>query len=117
MRELKFRIFVEEYKQLCEVLSIDFVNDYCCVLPEDELEGWNQIIVKGLEKLEQFTGRYDNNGEEVYVGDILSDDGNILGEVFQWDDGQYSCGGYTGEHIGEFVKIGNIHENADLLNE
>ena len=67
--EYKFRYYSEEYKELLPVLDIDFVNDCFYILPFAELEGGNQIEVKGLDKLEQYIGLEDQHGIKIYDGD------------------------------------------------
>lgn len=42
MREYKFRAFHKNYKFLCDVLDIDFVNKNVYVLPDYALESGGQ---------------------------------------------------------------------------
>jgi len=84
--------------------------------------------------LEQFTGLYDKNGEEIYEGDVLTViDPNGEREVncvVEWDSGasaytyepEQGYGHFDVSSIGwavamgfSFEVIGNIHENPELL--
>lgn len=72
MREIKFRAWNKETKQICDVLLVCFVNQYVNVLPFENLEGGSQEtwFFKDIE-LMQFTGLYDKNLQPIYEGDIV----------------------------------------------
>jgi len=76
--------------------------------------------------LEQFTGRHDKHGKEIWEGDIVRcswgkyGDCDILGTV-KWDN-EYAMFivDTTDESIGtmgQIEVIGNIHENEELIHE
>ncbi|MDN6069387.1 YopX family protein, partial [Leuconostoc sp.] len=111
MREIKFRVWDNEENNFWgEGRSLSLVS-----LVSDSLVNDDSTV------LEQYTGLKDFNGAEIYEGDILQDvdDSTIVG-VVEYDKafGEYDCGDNNlYECTRDCVVIGNIHENADLLND
>jgi uncharacterized phage protein (TIGR01671 family) len=143
MREIKFRAWMKDQKEMCEVLMINFQNNHIGVKTKD----YNIIQVGSLWKytqkvarfddveLMQYTGLKDKNGVEIYEGDIL--------RVLNDNIGEYECGEVVMGGLGlwairlcglkvpvfEFIDnrlsivhsterievIGNIYENPELL--
>ena len=63
MREIKFRAWLKETKEMIPVYQIDFNNGI--INSESAWRTESEYI------LEQFTGLYDRNGVEIYEGDKI----------------------------------------------
>lgn len=112
MREIKFRAWD------------NILNEYFSWEDSIKFNNYHDLIednYNGAVSLEQYTGLKDKNGVEIYEGDIVS--ASIFG--FQ-ETGlvEYSPFGewvFGDIRLFEFMSsltvIGNIHENADLLEE
>lgn len=106
MREIKFRAWDKENKKIVDVI------DFSCMNYPDKYE------------VMQYTGLLDKNGKEIYEGDVVNIDRNIVNEVgdessetiegveIKWNYEQLQQLTYDIEGI---KVIGNIYENPDLL--
>ena len=138
-RELKFRVWDNEYKQWTsyseyQSLPDDFIR-YTDCNPLFELRGRDGEQQRFV--IEQYTGLKDKNGKEIYEGDIVSTiytdqvDKKIGDIVYTTEVGAYRV--RCGQHLLPIVTyrvvggspqglltvadevIGNIHENPELL--
>ena len=121
MRELKFRAWDKQEKQMMKVSAISLENKEIGV---KDFRTYHFFRIKNIE-LMQYTGLKDKNGTEIYEGDVVKVEGD--GEIYrvEWI---YSGFGleprYNSPHypiLGnvklrkKIEVIGNIHENPELL--
>lgn len=118
MREIKFRVWEENIKQM--FYNAGIVNDELYLM----LDGIGFDVVGDYRefKLMQFTGLKDKNGKEIYEGDIVrhATDEGIYKVIFE-DGGFYvkNLFEYDFQTINEYPLevIGNIYENPELLGD
>lgn len=118
MREIKFRAWDTENQTWTFVTLGDLVCGACLSSGGKPLSGARQ-------KWEQYTGLKDENGKEIYEGDIVSmnleDEELEQGDckLISFRDGCFRVGnGYEDEagfHLRDWRIVGNIHENTELL--
>ncbi len=127
MREIKFRAWIPNWKMM-------FYSDHICMSrvktgfeyypaailldngkqPPDDMPNTDNII------LMQYTGLKDKNGREIYEGDIVrggwDSETPRLVEFIEGGFEPFSRHtGEAGEWYGGVSVIGNIYENAELL--
>ncbi len=92
----------------------------------DDSDGKHEAYLEQTvdEVLDQCTGVKDENGKYIFEGDILKDKNGVIFQVFFQDNGNLPGFARTrldgGEDIlieNDWLIIGNIWENPELLNE
>lgn len=124
MKELKFRAWIKNYNCYADILGFEqgrlFVQ-----FQSGEREQHRLYVPIEDCVLEQYTDLKDNNGKEIYEGDIVEYDWYIrndksyrVKEKVVFDDmGARVCGHNRIRNCSGVEVIGNIHENADLLGD
>lgn len=119
MREIKFRAFDKEKKEMVPVAGICWhmgkIDDVSTGGIGFGVSHHNAASRYGLM---QFTGLRDKNGKEIYEGDVLQTLGPRI--TVEWHGsigGEFDCTGYdfTQDDCDEWEVIGNIHENQELV--
>lgn len=100
MREFKFREWHQNHMRYWD--EIGFFHLY--------------ILNDGKGIFEQYTGLHNDDGAELYEGDILldTDTGYIVGAV-EYREDCFWCGDYGLIDCIDCQVVGNIHENPELL--
>ena len=125
-RDIKFRVWIKNRKEIFEVILIDYVSKQVTYL----LERVGHLLNIRHDKfndveLMQYTGLKDKNNKEIYEGDILFES---FGEkyykvVFENGSFRVEFKGDFEEHSLDLIDVvaqgceivGNIYENPELL--
>jgi uncharacterized phage protein (TIGR01671 family) len=116
MREIKFRAWDTNKKEIREVTGINWYDEYIWV---DETPMTGEKLPIETTPLMQFTGLKDKNGKEIYEGDVVITPKGICSVTFEFGCfytitvSRYRIGGWGS---GRIEVIGNIYESPELLN-
>ena len=121
MREIKFRAWNKQKKEMMKVSSISLENKEIAV---KDFGTYHFFRIKDIE-LMQYTGLKDKNGKEIYEGDIvvLNNIENDNMCIVRYEHSSYRLEGWSlredlSNVEGRFLEVvGNIYENKNLLEE
>lgn len=128
-REIKFRgISIDEwvYGMLCKVNEGDTEHGepikYKIQTDEKEYGEYVKCFITDENTIGQYTGLHDENGKEIYEGDILiNDDDEIAVIKYSDTDALFEliiddvAENFSNESSKWWEVIGNIYDNSDLL--
>jgi uncharacterized phage protein (TIGR01671 family) len=133
MREIKFRVWDKGTTRNASMFNISgFVlhgSEYR-IWYEFKYDGQTQIFNRSYSKrdliLMQYTGLKDNNGKEIYEGDVVKETWRVEPCLVGFDYGQFALCSPDGTYYTELYSqdmdenleiIGNIYENPELLKD
>lgn len=129
MRDIKFRAWDRENKEMLDVQELDYQDSYSGQ-PMVRTTMYNDYFDTEDMILMQYTGLKDITGKEIYEGDIVAELGHYVNsdklvyQKIQWKE-SYSCwlrGEYqrlTPKNIEKYriAVVGNIYNKSYLLEE
>ena len=129
MREIKFRVWCKQTEEMHAVERLGFDNGELWYIEDEDRETEPPYFPDRNDSvLMQYTGLKDKNGKEIYEGDILTKVKNSSLDLYvSWcqDECYYDLRSLSGVPFKKLTKnnviksevIGNIYENAELLEE
>ena len=127
MKDLKFRAWLKNYNCYADVLGFEQGRLFVQFQSGERAQHRLYVPIEDCV-LEQYTGLKDKNGKEIYEGDIVEYTTCYYGnekrhrkvvEWKEWDSDDFGEPHNIGFfYLSECMEvIGNVHENADLLEE
>ena len=124
---LQPKAYSKEKQKVYDVKYIDFDNETLELLTEQQFDFYAHVYDFDEVEFMENTGLKDKHGDYVYVGDILTDEGILGDDSFDYgevekdiDEGYYISWRYNEfcESLYEcsaYSVVGNIYENKELL--
>lgn len=117
-REIKFRAWEKELKQMIPVHSIDFESEII-----NKESAWRDFLEI---ELMQFTGLKDVNGKEIYEGDVVRctaylneniefENETVIVSYSEWFFYPFGFNAGWRSWVEDIEVIGNVFENPSLL--
>ena len=126
---MRFRVWDKREKRMNYNVRVTTTDDYKKVEAVNDYHIWKKLY-KGQYELMQSTGLVDENGEEIFEGDILTDEGSFENDGWDYATIEFDETDYTyyldwkNEEICQSITecknysvAGNIYENKDLLDD
>ena len=125
-REIKFRIWDIENKEMLKVQELDFEPTFYGGKIAIRPDKYNDYFDTEDMILMQYTGLHDKNGKEIYEGDIVKVTYKNETEIFEVRyDEENTCFrmyykdlkflDFAIEEVDLYEVIGNIYDNPELL--
>lgn len=97
---------------------------YAAIVKQIDNE-WRNVVVDE-KTVGQLTGKKDENGVDIYVGDLFQDDEPGYYLEVRWDNDSstyalydvesgHKCCDFADMYMDKVVVVGNIHQNSNLL--
>ena len=126
MRKLKFRVWIDGYKDVkphYEYFTFHDIDKCGCIFVRGEV--FDHFVCLGCNEqeehpdVEQFTGRWDIDGVEIYEGDVVethtADSGVVVQVQNGWDVKLKDYGWLSWKENQIVRVIGNHHEHPELI--
>ena len=124
MREIKFRAWDKQAKQMCSVICLNCLRNDEHIVRDSKGQIYNQAARNLI--LMQYTGLKDKDGVDIYDGDITltNPKGYEYRYVIRWNNdhgcwsayrGDVPWGQLDGAEAEDSEVIGNIHQNPNLI--
>ena len=127
MREIKFRAWVKDGKEIVDVEEIDFMNKVINYIYNDYKNNEQEIIGAYFEDIEllEYSGLKDMKGKEIYEGDIIKFLNGIFEVIWCNEKASFMLKNKEYKEFLNFIYennngmeiVGNIYENPELMED